>query len=859
MTLFVTGQPWQVGSHEFEHTTSSNSNPNYSGGLYFNDQTTPVTALNNYHPNWEVDQATATLTLRDADTPSIKRAAFHTNGEKLWNHDGNVVTGGGASLGGSPSSSQTLIVPNPADERHFYIFTIQDESSIAGHLYYTEFDAYDNNGDGQIVTAKTYVDNYFAEGMTVLTYCTSVGREYILIVKKRNGALKTFVIDNNGFDPSQTPGFHPNTAEDGNETVMQNSQVLDYTGPNRNAGVIISNFSANVVQIFEYDHNTEQLSLIGTYDDNGNGPGSLNNPYGVEIVRDKHDNGEYIGWYAERENFYGRICRVLTSTNSITYTNTNNGFGPPYGQMLEVNNSIFLTREGSTDYVRINNADGFYSITTENQSPTDVLSLGIDHLVKTKIDTDCGGLLGLLCIDDYCNHITGYSRTYTADSNCQAKVELPIVCDTVFCVQDGGWLVFTAPVAQPSMVDTSSSCSGLGDSYTDTLGVGDYQYCISWISYDSTWNQTGDGQCCVDIKVEINKPIDFDCPTAPIDSCEACFVDDLSIDLSGCAAVDLSSNYNGADDNGDTLCFSAPDDYLTVEYYIYHENGIISKCQVPIMPDTTRPSLTCTDTTYIYGGGVNDCDNCANIAPTIADNCQSTDFEATIEPTGEGYFARWVEDDWANENFGRACPPEPGTYDFKWTISDSSGNVDSCKVTLIYVDTFENESYRIDDTIANGTDCNKCYQVIEDYTCCTDSIVQISGPTINSSGEVCSLAVDRCYEVVYEVFYCDSGIDVSDTITHEICILDPDNACELKGKAVSQMANERFETQNVRFEEVDTPDPAEIQRTRGTLYNVLGQQVYAGKGVPSHLPAGTYIRVLETGETYKVVIPLHTR
>ncbi len=75
---------------------------------------------------------------------------FYTDGMTIWNKNHNVMPNGSGLSGDSSSTQSSIIVPNPADENLFYLFTVGSaENSTAGLFYYV-VDITANGGLGNI-------------------------------------------------------------------------------------------------------------------------------------------------------------------------------------------------------------------------------------------------------------------------------------------------------------------------------------------------------------------------------------------------------------------------------------------------------------------------------------------------------------------------------------------------------------------------------------------------------------------------------------------------------------------------------------------------------------------------------------
>lgn len=82
---------------------------------------------------------------------------FYTDGITVWNKQHNVMING-SGLQGDPSSSQSgIIVPNPANEFQYYIFSVNDNADNGG-VYFSLVDMSLSNGDGEVIPTQKNIN-----------------------------------------------------------------------------------------------------------------------------------------------------------------------------------------------------------------------------------------------------------------------------------------------------------------------------------------------------------------------------------------------------------------------------------------------------------------------------------------------------------------------------------------------------------------------------------------------------------------------------------------------------------------------------------------------------------------------------
>jgi len=171
----------------------------------------------------------------DGPVPSVTRGSLHTiegcssistcSGELLFYTDGTVVYDSrhqlmpnGTNLAGNSSSSQSgLIVPHPADENLYYIFTVDDYMGFNG-LRYSLVDMRLNNGYGDVVASEKNIPlvSNVREKVTAI-YSADIDAVWVLTmggaplngnqipISTQSGGLTTFYavkIDSTGIHPT---------------------------------------------------------------------------------------------------------------------------------------------------------------------------------------------------------------------------------------------------------------------------------------------------------------------------------------------------------------------------------------------------------------------------------------------------------------------------------------------------------------------------------------------------------------------------------------------------------------------------------------------------------------------------------
>ncbi len=102
---------------------------------------------------------------------------FYTNGVTVWNKNHQILTNGEGLTGDTSSTQSALIVPQPANDSIYYIFTT-DELSVDTNGNITEHDGFryslvnmnKNNGDGEIIIKNVLLSDSVCEKLTAVRH-----------------------------------------------------------------------------------------------------------------------------------------------------------------------------------------------------------------------------------------------------------------------------------------------------------------------------------------------------------------------------------------------------------------------------------------------------------------------------------------------------------------------------------------------------------------------------------------------------------------------------------------------------------------------------------------------------------------
>lgn len=141
---------------------------------------------------------------------------FYTDGTSVWDKTHNLMPNGSNLIGGNGNTTitgsttqGTLIVPSPANNNQYYIFSLgcRECESDAGNLYYSVVDMKLNNGLGDVLPTRKriFMDSLLSEHLTgvMKDYCNI----WVLTISRFHNSLQAWLIDENGITntPVTTP------------------------------------------------------------------------------------------------------------------------------------------------------------------------------------------------------------------------------------------------------------------------------------------------------------------------------------------------------------------------------------------------------------------------------------------------------------------------------------------------------------------------------------------------------------------------------------------------------------------------------------------------------------------------------
>lgn len=215
---------------------------------------------------------------------------FYSNGNKVWEAGGAIMSGGNNLVGDPQATQSSLIVPATLSNTRYYLFVNDANTGPNGFQYY-DVEMTLNGGNGGVVGPTMLLDST-TEKMAATRHGDDWGY-WIVAHKWESDEFHAFLIDDNGVNSSPVISAvgieHLNSAGSGEETGQ-----MKISPDGR--WLATCNFSSGYVQLFRFDNTTGIVSDPITLTS-----GNSVFPFGLEFSADS------------KKLFYGR--RVSNGSN----------------------------------------------------------------------------------------------------------------------------------------------------------------------------------------------------------------------------------------------------------------------------------------------------------------------------------------------------------------------------------------------------------------------------------------------------------------------------------------------------------------------------------------------------------------
>ncbi|MEP7264131.1 MAG: T9SS type A sorting domain-containing protein [Bacteroidota bacterium] len=267
---------------------------------------------------------------------------FYTDGVTVWNHL-NTAMPNGTGLMGSPSATQSaLIVPDPASNSEYYIFTVTETGGPDGFRY-SKVDMLQQTGNGDVTTKNVAVKPDVTEKLTAVMN-RSTGNYWVAVHENNSDGFYIYQLSPTGLAAPVVS----NTGIVHNNSVIQNTygQMKFNTCGNR---IALAAGYLDVVEIFDFNLTTGVVS----------NPVSLpigSHVYGVEFS----NSGRYLyvscydplGTLLQFDLMPGNAPGILATKTALSQT------PDIYGLQLANNQKIYVCKSFSQFMGTIDNPEG---------------------------------------------------------------------------------------------------------------------------------------------------------------------------------------------------------------------------------------------------------------------------------------------------------------------------------------------------------------------------------------------------------------------------------------------------------------------------------------------------------------------
>ncbi|WP_075350480.1 T9SS type B sorting domain-containing protein [Algoriphagus marinus] len=233
-----------------------------------NDENAPTPRpIANRHPQ-NIPAGTTTI------SDQTGQVLFFTDGNSVWDLNGNLMENGD-NIGGDNGSSQgALAVPVPQEETLFYLFTTQVSANGTNEVKFSLVDikAENQTGVGNVVTK----DNFLFSPSTEHTAALDAGdTTWVMFHELGNNTFRAYPVTTNGIGPPVLSSVGSNHGFNSGVGAMK------FNSDGDQLAVTISEGGCNKLEIFDFDQSTGELTEYARIDLGCNGE-----VYGMEFSED---------------------------------------------------------------------------------------------------------------------------------------------------------------------------------------------------------------------------------------------------------------------------------------------------------------------------------------------------------------------------------------------------------------------------------------------------------------------------------------------------------------------------------------------------------------------------------------------
>ncbi|HYD92460.1 MAG TPA: PKD domain-containing protein, partial [Flavobacterium sp.] len=209
---------------------------------------------------------------------------FYTNGVTVWNANHEIMENGEGLLGNSSSTQSGLIVPAPNNPNIFYLFSVNgsilqtsEATFIADGVFYSEIDmSLDGNMGAVTVNKNVPLSSDVAEKITAVHHAN--GQDVWVIIQNSAGdEFKAFLVSETGVNTT------PVVSDGGVYIVSSDVGAIKASPDGNKIAAARPYFGAYVVEVFDFNRETGEISEILATLNNTDFTGELLGCYGIEF------------------------------------------------------------------------------------------------------------------------------------------------------------------------------------------------------------------------------------------------------------------------------------------------------------------------------------------------------------------------------------------------------------------------------------------------------------------------------------------------------------------------------------------------------------------------------------------------
>lgn len=313
--------------------------------------------FNSGHPEFTMNGMFSSLgsssTMSDMDGNFL----FTTNGEKIWNHNQEVMLNGLNIQGNDHSGQGTLIVPKPGSENLYYVFTTTFTDNIGLNdlgLYYSVVDMNLDNGLGGVTEEKNVLLLDAWDAAEKIVACRKVNGEDIWVITRKfvEDGFAVYSLTSEGINTTAVVSAAINRSYDnvwGNMKISPDKKHLVAAYSTDQPGL----FGSPDFEICNFNVLTGEVSFFFTL--RHGSPSFYEEPDGVEFspdskllylssFKESDPEGDYIcQLYQYDMQFYEDSAQFDQSKILIDE-------GPCFGLQLATDGKIYTSSDGGVYY-----------------------------------------------------------------------------------------------------------------------------------------------------------------------------------------------------------------------------------------------------------------------------------------------------------------------------------------------------------------------------------------------------------------------------------------------------------------------------------------------------------------------------